>query len=409
MFEPMSLFQPAAWSVTDLTRYLKDLIESDHNLADIWVQGEISNFSRPQSGHLYFTIKDSNASLRAVMWRNTAARMTYIPQDGDSVQVHGRISVYEPSGQYQLYADLIRPLGEGALYQEFLRLKARLEAEGLFDESRKRPIPTRPERIGIVTSPTGAALRDILNTLRRRFPLAEVILAPSAVQGEEAPPGIVQGLETLNRVFHPDVILVARGGGSIEDLWAFNDERVARAIATSEAPVISGVGHQTDFTIADFAADLRAPTPTAAAELATPDRMDLRSQIDEISGWLSRLLLAKTNTHRWSLKELGYQLSRQSPAIRVQVDRQRLDELAHRYQTRLRYQMQIQHTRLLSLAQRLGSLNPIGILERGFAVVTQLDGTVVRKVAQTVPGDQLNVRVSDGEFSAEVLAEKDKK
>jgi exodeoxyribonuclease VII large subunit len=405
MFEQMPLFQPASWSVTDLTRYLKDLIESDHNLADIWVQGEVSNFSRPRSGHLYFTIKDSNASLRVVMWRNTAARMTYIPQDGDSVQVHGRVSIYETSGQYQLYADLIRPLGEGALYQEFLRLKARLEAEGLFDESRKRPISPRPERIGIVTSPTGAALRDILNTLRRRFPLAEVTLAPSAVQGEQAPPEIVDGLEALNRIAHPDVILVARGGGSIEDLWAFNDEGVARAIASSQAPVISGVGHQTDFTIADFAADLRAPTPTAAAELATPDRLDLSFAIEEISNQLTRTLLERTSAHRWSLKELGYQLSRQSPAARIQVDRQRLDDLTHRGETRLSHRMEIQRARLLSLEQRLGSLNPIGILERGFAVITQPDGTVIRKVAQAVPGEQLNLRVSDGSFSAEVLDE----
>jgi exodeoxyribonuclease VII large subunit len=403
MPQQMSLFQPASWSVTDLTRYLKDLLESDHNLADVWVQGEISNFSRPRSGHLYFTIKDSNASLRVVMWRNAAARLAHIPRDGDAVEVHGGISVYETGGRYQLYADQIRSLGEGALYQEFLRLKAQLETEGLFEEERKRPIPHRPGRIGIVTSPTGAAIRDILNTLRRRYPLVEVVLAPTAVQGEDAPPGIVSGLQTLNRVASPDVILVARGGGSIEDLWAFNDERVARAIAASEAPVISGVGHQTDFTIADFVADLRAPTPTAAAELATPDRADLLFTIKELSQQLVRVMLSQINTHSWSLTELTNWLGQHSPAARIQTDRQRVDELAYRAGTALNHRMQLQRARLAGLEQRLTALDPLSILARGYAVVSLSDGTIVRQVKQAVPGDRLNLRVSDGDISAEVI------
>ena len=281
MVQP-SLFPPSAWSVADVNRYLRDLLESDHNLNDLWVKGEVSNFSRPRSGHLYFTLKDEKASLRCVMWRNSAQRQAYLPSDGDLVEVHGSVSVYEVAGQYQLYADTIKPLGEGALFQEFLRLKAKLEAEGLFDEERKRPIPIWPSRIGIVTSPTGAALRDMVDTLRRRYPLVEVILAPSAVQGREAPPEIVAGLQNLNRTAAPDVILLARGGGSIEDLWAFNDENVARAITASNAPVITGIGHQTDFTIADFVADLRAPTPTAAAELATPNRDDMQLVLAEV-------------------------------------------------------------------------------------------------------------------------------
>ena len=233
---------PSSWTVSDLNRYLRELLESDELLQDVWVRGEVSNFTRATSGHLYFTMKDSSASLRCVMWRNTAIRQSFIPRDGDAIEVHGSISVYEAGGQYQLYADILRPAGEGVLYQEFLRLKARLEAEGLFDPERKRPIPPRPQRIGIVTSPTGAALQDILNTLKRRYPLAEVVLAPTPVQGEDAPQGIIKALQDLVRIANPEVIILTRGGGSIEDLWAFNNEQVARTIASSPVPIITGVG-----------------------------------------------------------------------------------------------------------------------------------------------------------------------
>ena len=266
----LPLFEAPRWTITELTRAVRRLLESDERLQDLWVQGEISNFSRPASGHLYFTLKDSGASLRCVMWKPDAARMKLPLQDGLSIEAHGKIGVYEPGGQYQFYADLIRPAGEGQLYAEFMRLKSLLEVEGLFDPARKRPVPQFPRTIGIVTSPTGAALRDMLNVLRRRLPLAEVVLAASPVQGAEAPHALVLALQKLNAVVHPDVILLARGGGSIEDLWAFNYESVVRAVAASAAPVISGVGHETDFTLVDFAADLRAPTPTAAAKLATP-------------------------------------------------------------------------------------------------------------------------------------------
>ncbi len=398
----MPLLQPQSWSVAQVTRYLKDLLESDHNLADLWVQGEISNFSQPRSGHLYFTIKDGSAALKCVMWRSMAQRQRYIPRNGDAIEVHGSISVYEASGQYQLYADTIRPVGEGALYQEFLRLKAQLEAEGLFDEERKRPIPEWPRRIGIVTSPTGAALRDMLNTLRRRYPLADMILAPTPVQGEAAPTGIVSALRSLNLTANPDVILVARGGGSIEDLWAFNDERVARAIAVSEAPVISGVGHETDFTIADFVADLRAPTPTAAAELATPDRVDLMAALNDQNQRLVRATLGQTAAQRWNLNELQNRLQGQTPLTRIQNDRQRLDELVHRAELALGHQMKLQGSQLSGLQRRLEALNPLAILKRGYAVVSQPDGSVVRSVTQVQASDELNVRVSDGEFKTRV-------
>jgi exodeoxyribonuclease VII large subunit len=406
--EQLPLFRPPAptsWSVSELNRYIKDLLESDHNLADVWVQGEISNFSQPRSGHLYFTLKDGGAALRCVMWRNAAIRLPSLPRDGDAVEVHGAVSVYEAGGQYQLYVDRIRPRGEGALYQEFLRLKAKLEAEGLFDEARKRAIPARPRCIGIVTSPTGAALRDILNTLRRRYPLAEVVLAPSPVQGEEAPAGILKALHLLNTLVKPDVILLARGGGSIEDLWAFNHEAVARAIALSDAPVISGVGHQTDFTIADFVADLRAPTPTAAAELATPDRLDLAANLADLSGRLSRALQSQTSALRWACNDLAIRLARNSPVSRIQSDRQHLDELSNRAARGLSHHLQLLHARLRGLERRLAALNPQAILQRGFAIITLVDGSLVSRVSQAHPGERLSVRLSDGKFAAQVLDE----
>ena len=255
-----SLFASISLSVSDVTHYLRELMDSDDLLRDVWVTGEISNYSQPASGHVYFTLKDQNAALKCVMWKPQAMRLRFPMQSGMAIEAHGAISIYEQGGQYQLYVDTIRPAGEGTLYQEFNRLKAQLEAEGLFDSQRKRMLPEAPAMIGIVTSPTGAALQDMLNTLRRRYPLAEVVVAPAAVQGDAAPKEIVAALKRLNSVSGLEVILLARGGGSLEDLWAFNDERVVRAVASSRTPVISGVGHETDFTLSDFAADLRAPT-----------------------------------------------------------------------------------------------------------------------------------------------------
>jgi exodeoxyribonuclease VII large subunit len=393
---------PTSWSVTDLTRYLRELLESDELLQDVWVKGEVSNFSRPASGHLYFTLKDSSASLRCVMWRNAVIRQSFTPRDGDAIEVHGAISIYEMGGQYQLYADIFRPAGEGALYQEFLRLKALLEAEGLFAPERKRPIPPRPNRIGIVTSRTGAALQDMLNTLRRRYPLAEVVLAPTPVQGEEAPAGIIAALQDVARIAHPDVIILARGGGSIEDLWAFNDERVARAIVASPIPVITGVGHETDFTIADFVADLRAPTPTAAAELATPNQADLRLDLAELNDHLSRLQQSFTSELRWSFKELQNQLERNSPLNQIQSNSQRVDELDRRLGASTNHLLQLARIRLAGLMQHMAALNPMAVLERGYAIVTTQAGEIISQVRQITSGEALNVQVSDGDFNVHV-------
>ena len=398
----LSLFRTPSLTVSDLTRYLRQLLESDDVLQDIWVQGEVSNFSRPSSGHLYFTLKDSTASLRCVMWKQAVARQRYLPRDGEAVEAHGYISIYEIGGQYQLYADAIRPIGEGALYQEFLRLKNRLEAEGLFDPQRKRPIPRWPRRLGIVTSPTGAALRDVIHTLRRRYPLVEVILAPCPVQGEDAPAGIQASLANLNAIIKPDVILLVRGGGSIEDLWAFNDENVARAIAASAAPVISGVGHETDFTIADFVADLRAPTPTAAAELSTPNQTDLRLAIDELVSALNRISYDAVTTRRWELADLRHRLALYSPLTRLQADRQRLSDWTHRARAATSHQINLARALLEGQAQKLAALNPVAVLERGFALVTDRDGNPISRVSQAIPGDEIDIRVRDGSFGARV-------
>ncbi len=393
---------PASWTVSDLTRYLRELIESDELLQDVWVQGEVSNFSRASSGHVYFTLKDNSASLRCVMWRNTVIRQSFIPRDGDAIEVHGSISVYEAGGQYQLYADIFRLAGEGALYQEFLRLKALLEAEGLFDQERKRPIPLKPKRIGIVTSPTGAALQDMLNTIQRRFPLVEVILAPTPVQGEDAPQAIIKALQDVVRVANPDVVIMARGGGSIEDLWAFNDEGVARAIFASRVPIITGIGHETDFTIADFVSDLRAPTPTAAAELATPNQADMRDNLAALNEQLYRLMQTFHYQLRWTLKEIENHLERTSPLTRIQSDIQRVDELDHRLGATIQHRLQLARTQLTGLLQHMASLNPSAVLERGYAIVTNGSDQIISSVGQVRIGEALNVQVSDGDFGVHV-------
>ncbi len=403
-----SLFAAREWTVSSLTRYIRDRLESDVSLQDLWVQGEISNLSRPLSGHIYFTLKDAGASLRSVMWKTGAARLSISLQDGMAVAVHGKVGVYEVGGQYQLYADLIRPAGEGALYQEFLRLKALLEREGLFDVERKRPIPEYCRRVGIVTSATGAALRDILDTLGRRLPMLEVILAPSPVQGDEAPIGLVQAIAALNSLDErPDVILLARGGGSIEDLWAFNDERVVRAVAASPIPIICGVGHETDFTLADFAADLRAPTPTAAAELATQiTAVALQENLGMVEAQLSSLMTNVLTSRRDGLTSAAAQLGFHSPVRRIESDRQRLDEMARRAQAATAHYLALEVSALDGFEKRLEALNPVQILRRGYAVVRRRkDGILIRRVKQASGG--IRVSVSDGEFEAEVQKGRD--
>jgi exodeoxyribonuclease VII large subunit len=396
-------------SVSEVTRRVKDRLETDSGLRDIWIEGEISNWVRSRAGHCYFTLKDARAAIRAVMWRSTAGRLAFSPQDGQAVRAHGYVSVYEPQGQYQFYVDDLQSTGQGALYLEYEALKARLAAEGLFDAERKRPLPETPSCIGVVTSPTGAALRDILNVLERRWPLVQVLLAPTLVQGERAPAQIVAALQSLyahveaGREPKVDLIIVARGGGSIEDLWAFNDEDVGRAIVVSPVPVISGVGHEIDFTISDFCADLRAPTPSAAAEVAVPDRFEIEGQLAAMRTTLEDLWNQRLAQRRGALDLRRQVLARLSPRGRVEANRQRVDELGRRLERAERHRRSLLREQAAGLRRRLEGLDPLAILGRGFALVRRADGSLVRSASKVVTGERVDVRVSDGEFGAQVV------
>jgi exodeoxyribonuclease VII large subunit len=397
-----SLFAPLSYTVSEITRHVRLVLEGDPLTQEVWVIGEVSNLSQPRSGHIYFTLKDETASLRCVIWRSAAARLHFTPQNGGAVEAHGSIGVYEAGGQYQLYVTSVRPAGEGLLFQEYMRLKEQLESEGLFDEEIKRPIPSRPCVVGIVTSPTGAALQDMLNTLQFRFPLVEVILAPTAVQGEAAPSEIVQALEDLNKLGQPDVIIIGRGGGSLEDLWAFNDERVVRAVASSAAPVISGVGHETDFTLTDFAADLRAPTPTGAAVMAVPDIADLKNDLREAYQRLVSSQLYNLDIQNRERQEKQEQLLRASPLRRIQNDRQRLDEFNERTRRGLFGNLLFHRTSFEGTANRLRSLNPQSVLMRGYAVAEKLDGTLLYNSGQVQISETIQLRLAEGSLMTQV-------
>jgi exodeoxyribonuclease VII large subunit len=389
------------WSVADLTRHIRQSLEGDYRLQDLWVSGEVSNLSRPASGHLYFTLKDEQTALRCVMWRSEVSSQVDLPQDGDMIEVHGYISVYETGGQYQLYADGLQKAGEGVLYRQFVLLKTRLESEGLFDPTRKRRLPTWPDWVGIATSPTGAALQDVLNVLRRRFPLTTVILAPTPVQGDEAPEGIVNALEMLNQHGRADIILLVRGGGSTEDLWAFNDERVAHAIAASEIPVVTGIGHATDIVIADLVADVHAPTPSAAAEMVTPHKRALAQELKDLRLELGRLFGERLIDLRSKLANLTRSLQIASLRARIDSARQRVDELANRSLAAMRYGLALRKAAVKGAADTLHAVGPASVLARGYAVVMRADDdTLVRSAHQVVIGDALKLRLRDGTISA---------
>jgi exodeoxyribonuclease VII large subunit len=324
------MLESQTWTVAELTGYIRELFEIDYRLQDVLVAGEISNFTQARSGHLYFTLKDDKAQLKCVMWRSSAERLRFRPGDGDAVVAYGRISVYEAGGAYQLYAESLEPAGRGNLALAFEQLKEKLADEGLFDEEFKQPIPKFPRKLGIVTSADAAALRDILNVLYRRWPLVSVLIAPTLVQGKDAPAQIVSAIEWLDGRNDIDTLIVARGGGSIEDLWAFNDEGVARAIFAAQHPVITGVGHETDFTIADFVSDLRAPTPSAAAELAVPDWMEVGAYVRGLQNSISAELLAIIAEKQQIVTSLNRSLGHLSPGKAMDNNRQRVDILAER-------------------------------------------------------------------------------
>jgi exodeoxyribonuclease VII large subunit len=388
-------------SVSQLTAHLRRVVEADELMADVWVQGEIANANRYASGHFYFSLKDAHASLRGVMWKSQVARLPRLPREGEAVYAHGHVSVYDARGEVQLYVDTMELLGAGALWQEFEQLKQKLAAEGLFDEARKRALPKFPQRIGIVTSRSGAVLQDIRHILERRYPLPEVFLASTAVQGADAPPQIVAALQRVQQVPALDVIILARGGGSIEDLWAFNDERVARAVAAARVPVICGVGHETDFTIADFCADLRAPTPTAAAQFCTPDQNELRANLLLYQQRLRRATREQVRDARRRLLQDLSALRRASPRAQIAQRRQQLDDLTRDATRHLKLRLEKHRAALASAQRHLHALNPLATLERGYAIVRR-ENVVVTNPAQVQFNDRIHIRVRDGEFDARV-------
>ena len=393
------------WTISELNAYLRELFEIDYRLQDIRVTGEISNFTRARSGHLYFTLKDEQAQLRCVMWRSSASNIGVVPEEGDEVIAHGRISVYEEGGVYQLYADSLTTAGRGSLAVAFEELRTRLATEGLFDVVHKKKIKEFPAKIGVVTSADAAALRDILNVLRRRWPATAVLVVPTLVQGKEAPAQIVSALNWVDGRNDIDTVILARGGGTIEDLAAFNDETVARTIFLLEHPVIVGVGHETDFTIADFVADLRAPTPSAAAELAVSDQAEVNKRLTLYETSLITSIQKYIHDRRTSLQALRRTLKQLSPVQRIQNGVQTVDWLTIRLDAAMISLLESFQSRLSLASKALDSVGPMNTLARGYAIVQRKDSQIVRTVDQVNTGDALDIRVLDGTFGATVNQE----
>ncbi len=393
-------------SVSQLNRYVKSIIEQDFNLQTVFVQGEISNFTNHyKTGHYYMTIKDEFASVKAVMFKTANSRLKFMPENSMSVIIRGRVSVFERDGQYQLYIDDMQPDGTGALSLAFEQMKNKLAKEGLFDAERKKPIPKYPERVGVVTSPTGAAIRDIINVISRRFPLAELILCPVAVQGEYAAGQISKAIELFNKEKAADVLIVGRGGGSVEELWAFNEEKVARAVAASEIPVISAVGHETDFTICDFVADLRAPTPSAAAELAVPDCSQQQEMLYTAKRRMTSAITDKLAVERAVIEHKKTALLRHSPQNYVDNLRVRCDKASMTMDAAVRRSLAEKSKEFSSLCAKLDAMSPLKILARGYSIATK-DGCVVSDTESVEKGDKIDVLVKNGKLECEVLSVK---
>ncbi|MBE6935332.1 MAG: exodeoxyribonuclease VII large subunit [Ruminococcaceae bacterium] len=383
-------------SVTDVNQHLKGLISQDELLASVFVRGELSNYKLHSSGHAYMTMKDEGGVLRAVMFRGSASRLKFRPDNGMKVIAHGRIDVFPRDGQYQLYIDDLIPDGIGALYIAYEQLKEKLGAEGLFDPMYKKPIPRCPARIALVTSPTGAAVRDMLRILRARWPIARVRIYPVRVQGPEAPAEICEGIRFVNEHRLADVIITGRGGGSIEDLWAFNDEMVAREIFASQIPVISAVGHEPDFTIVDFVADLRAATPSNAAELAVPDRAELAAQLRMTQARILQLGRARVTLERQRVAALAGKRVLTSPMNYIEDRAMALDHLSRRFEDMVQRGTTTRRDRLARAAGMLDALSPMRVLARGYAMATTGDGTILRDAAQLHPEDTLTLRLERG-------------
>lgn len=392
-------------SVSDVIRRIKALLDHASELRDVWVKGEISNLRCPSSGHRYFTLKDETARMRCVLFRGKGQGMQFDLADGLTVMVRGTVSMYEAAGDIQLYVEEILPVGQGALHLAFEQLKERLRQEGLFDQ--KRPLPFFPKRVGIITSPTGAAVRDMLSVLRRRNPAVHVLLIPAVVQGEEAPESICRAFELAAQQKDLDVILFGRGGGSLEELWAFNDERVARAVYRSPVPTISAVGHEIDYTIADFVADCRAPTPSVAAELAVPEWKMLKETVEDLRHRSRQAIMRRVEHLRQRLKLLTESAALTQPDYRIKQAYQRVDDLIERAERRFAAMVEERRKRLGIAVGKLESLSPLATLSRGYAICRREDtGEVIRNADGVVPGDRLRVRLAKGEISCRVVGER---
>lgn len=391
-------------TVSQLNRYVKSIIEQDYNLQTVFVQGEISNFTNHyKTGHYYMTIKDEFSAIKAVMFKTANMRLKFMPENSMNVIIKGRVSVFERDGQYQLYIDDMQPDGTGAFSLAFEQLKKKLAAEGLFDSEKKKPIPAFPQRVGVVTSPTGAAIRDIINVISRRFPLTELILCPVAVQGDYAAPQIKAAIELFNEEKAADVLIVGRGGGSVEELWAFNEEIVARAVAASDIPVISAVGHETDFTICDFAADLRAPTPSAAAELAVPDSYQ---QKEMLSAAVYRMQSAVEDRLGLELARVELKksaLMRLNPENYIDSLRVRCDKASMAMDSAAKQNIAGKVKEFSALCAKLDAMSPLKILARGYSVASK-DGRILTDSACVNTGDKINVILSNGSLECEVLS-----
>lgn len=390
-------------SVSQLNRYIKMNFDADENLANIFISGEISNFTNHyRTGHLYFTLKDDSAAVRAVMFNSSAKRLKFMPEDGMKVIARGRVSVYEASGQYQLYVDDMQPDGVGALNLAYEQLKEKLQKEGLFSEHHKKTLPPYPEKVGVITSPTGAAVRDIINVLGRRFPYAEIVFCPVLVQGEGAHLQLTDAVSLFNSERAADVIIIGRGGGSIEDLWEFNDEGLARAVYNSEIPVISAVGHETDFTICDFVADMRAPTPSAAAELAVPDANELQYALSALKNRMFLNVSSGIADRRSRLEYLTSKGALKSPDEMLSNRSQRLDTAFSKMLSSYENRIGGKKVEFISAATALSKLDPMSVLMRGFAFVSDKNGKNVYSSQALAKGDEINVRFHDGSAVCEV-------
>lgn len=388
-------------SVGDLNRYLKALVDNDALLSGVSVRGEISNLKYHSSGHLYFTLKDGDAEISAVMFRSAASGLRFTAMDGMQVVAFGRVSVYEKGGRCQLYVSAMLDNGVGELQLEFERLRKKLSDEGLFDEAKKKKIPRFPSCIGIITSPTGAAVRDMINVTGRRWPSAKILLFPALVQGEQAPDSLCAGLDFFNATKCCDVIIIGRGGGSIEDLWAFNNENVVRRVAASSLPIISAVGHETDFTLCDFAADLRAPTPSAAAELATPDRDEIRLKFDELSARAENAFSRSLGAKKEKYHNLSKQLYLSSPEGKLLNEKNLLKQRSMLLEQSVEKVIAKRREQLSVSAAKLNAINPLAVLSRGYSY-SQKNGVVVSSIDQLSVGDKIDIRFANGVANATV-------